>query len=135
VLTPNSSIPSTASRAPINCQCSCSVSPDEPRVLIESAEKRKAPKGESRAPSHKDAVAQIPHSIPCTAANYSPTIATDYTNHDRDELPHIEAAGFQSEPYRHGHDTYHLQAAEIADALHVLLLWLLLTAMSNKPHS
>ena len=38
VLTPNSSIPSTASRAPIIFQCRCSVSPDAPRVLIESTE-------------------------------------------------------------------------------------------------
>jgi hypothetical protein len=37
-LTPNSSIPSTASRAPIICQCRCSVSLDSPRVLIESTE-------------------------------------------------------------------------------------------------
>jgi hypothetical protein len=37
-LTPNSSIPSTASKAPIICQCRCSVSPDSPRVLIESTE-------------------------------------------------------------------------------------------------
>ena len=53
VLRPNNSIPLTASRAPINCQCRCSVSPDAPRVLIESMEKSKASRGESRAPSHK----------------------------------------------------------------------------------
>ena len=52
VLSPNSSIPLTDSRAPINCQCRCSVSPDAPRVLIESMEKSKASRGESRAPSH-----------------------------------------------------------------------------------
>ena len=63
VLRPNRSIPLTASRAPINCQCRCSVSPDAPRVLIESMEKSKASRGESRAPSHKYAAAQIPHSI------------------------------------------------------------------------
>jgi len=39
VLTPNSSIPLTDSRAPINCQCRSSVSPDAPRVLIESMER------------------------------------------------------------------------------------------------
>src|SRR5262249_15936228 len=72
VLTPNSSIPSTASRAPITCQCRSSVSPDAPRVLIESREKSKASLGESRAPSQKYAAAQIPHSIPCTRANSSP---------------------------------------------------------------
>ena len=66
VLTPNSSIPLTASRAPINYQCRCSVSPAAPPVLIESTEKRKASNGESRAPSHKYAAAQIAHSIPCT---------------------------------------------------------------------
>src|SRR5215470_14962061 len=71
-LTPNSSIPSTASRAPISRQCRCSVSPDAPRVLIESTEKSKASIGESRAPSHKYAAAQIPHSIPCRMANSSP---------------------------------------------------------------
>src|SRR5262249_43513753 len=38
VLTPNSSIPLTASRAPIICQGRCSVSPDPPRVDIESTE-------------------------------------------------------------------------------------------------
>jgi hypothetical protein len=32
VLTPNSSIPSTASSAPIICQGRCSVSPDAPRL-------------------------------------------------------------------------------------------------------
>src|SRR5262245_5429688 len=38
VLTPNSSIPLAASRAPIICQGRCSVSPDPPRVDIESTE-------------------------------------------------------------------------------------------------
>src|SRR6516162_7577445 len=38
VLTPNSSIPLTASRAPIICQGRCSVSPDAPRVDIASTE-------------------------------------------------------------------------------------------------
>ncbi|MGB9216837.1 MAG: hypothetical protein WCC42_16635, partial [Pseudolabrys sp.] len=56
VLTPNSSIPSTASSAPIICQDRGSVSPDAPRVLIESSEKNKASVSESRAPSHKYAV-------------------------------------------------------------------------------
>ena len=56
VLTPNSSIPSTASSAPIICQGRCSVSPDAPRVLIESSEKNKASVNEPRAPSHKYAV-------------------------------------------------------------------------------
>src|SRR5262249_25364842 len=37
-LTPNSSIPSTASRAPIIRQCGSSVSPDAPRVLIDPTE-------------------------------------------------------------------------------------------------
>ena len=37
-LTPNSSIPLTASRAPIICQCCCSFNPDAPRVLMESTE-------------------------------------------------------------------------------------------------
>src|SRR5262249_46779911 len=37
-LTPKRSIPFTASRAPIIRQCCCSVSPDAPRVLIESTE-------------------------------------------------------------------------------------------------
>ena len=76
VLIPNSSIPLTDSRAPINCQCRCSVSPDAPRVLIESMEKSKASVGESRAPSHKYATAQIPHSITSTTANSSPITPT-----------------------------------------------------------
>src|SRR5262245_50469104 len=38
VLTPNSSIPYTASNGPISCQGRWSVSPDAPRVLIESSE-------------------------------------------------------------------------------------------------
>jgi hypothetical protein len=46
VLTPNSSIPSTASSAPIICQGRCSVSRDAPRVLIESSEKSKASMGD-----------------------------------------------------------------------------------------
>jgi hypothetical protein len=70
VLTPNSSIPSTASSAPIKFQGRCSVSPDAPRVLIESNEKNKASMGESRAPSHKYA---------------------DYTNQDRDMVPHLRS--------------------------------------------
>src|SRR5262249_38843080 len=37
-LTPNTSNPPTASRAPIIRQRGCSVSPDAPRVLIESTE-------------------------------------------------------------------------------------------------
>src|SRR5262249_50613697 len=37
-LTPTSSIPLTASRAPIIRQCCSSASPDAPRVLIESTE-------------------------------------------------------------------------------------------------
>src|SRR5262247_4342387 len=59
VLTPNSSIPATASSGPIICQGRWSISPDAPRVLIESSEKSKASMGESRAPSHKYAPAQI----------------------------------------------------------------------------
>src|SRR5215475_7928310 len=74
-LTPNRSIPSTASKAPIICHGRCSVSPDAPRVLIESRENSKASMGESRAPSHKYAAAQIPDSIPCNAAKSSPITA------------------------------------------------------------
>src|SRR5262249_55805027 len=50
--------------------------PDAPRVLIESMEKSKASRGESRAPSHKYAAAQIPHSIMSATANSSPITAT-----------------------------------------------------------
>ena len=59
VLTPNSSIPSTASSAPIICQGRCSVSSDAPRVLIESSEKNKASVDESRAPRGGQDEAQI----------------------------------------------------------------------------
>ena len=38
VLTPNRIIPLTASSAPINRQGRCSVSPDAPRVLVDSSE-------------------------------------------------------------------------------------------------
>src|SRR5262249_41580159 len=95
-LIPNSSIPLTASRAPIICQGRCSVSPDAPRVDIASTEESKASMGESRAPSHKYAAAQIPHSIPCGTANSSPI--TPHTNLDRDQIPQIKATGFQSGP-------------------------------------
>ena len=36
VLIPNRSMPSAASRAPIICQCRCSISPEAPRVVIPS---------------------------------------------------------------------------------------------------
>jgi hypothetical protein len=38
VLIPNSSMPSAASSAPISCQCGCSITPEAPRVAIESTD-------------------------------------------------------------------------------------------------
>ena len=38
VLIPNKSTPSAASSAPIICQCGCSITPEAPRVAIESTE-------------------------------------------------------------------------------------------------
>src|ERR1700729_296724 len=67
-LTPNSRIPSTASRAPIICQYGCSVRPEAPRVLIEGSKNGKVLGGRVGGP--KPQISRCPpHPTLCSVQN------------------------------------------------------------------
>lgn len=69
---PNSSIPFAASSAPIILRCCRTMTPDAPRVVIQSTEYNIASASESTAPSNKYAPAQSAASMPCSTASIHP---------------------------------------------------------------